>query len=47
MPRYMIERTFPNGLALSPNAEGKKAAGSFSPAVPDLATAPAIVQTLA
>jgi hypothetical protein len=26
MPRYMIERTFPNGLALSPNAEGKKAA---------------------
>ena len=26
MPRYMIERTFPNGLALSPNAEGKKVA---------------------
>jgi predicted amidohydrolase YtcJ len=26
MPRYMIERTFPNGLGLSPNAEGKKAA---------------------
>jgi Protein of unknown function (DUF4242) len=26
MPRYMIERTFPNGLALSPNLEGKKIA---------------------
>jgi hypothetical protein len=26
MPRYMIERTFPNGLALSPNPEGKKIA---------------------
>jgi hypothetical protein len=26
MPRYMIERTFPNGLGLAPNAEGMKAA---------------------
>ena len=26
MPRYVIERTFPNGLALAPNAEGKKVA---------------------
>ncbi|MGE0564424.1 MAG: DUF4242 domain-containing protein [Pseudolabrys sp.] len=26
MPRYVIERTFPNGLALVPNAEGKKTA---------------------
>jgi len=24
MPRYMIERTFPNGLGLTPNQEGKK-----------------------
>lgn len=26
MPRYMIERAFPNGLALAPDADGKKAA---------------------
>lgn len=24
MPRYMIERTFPNGLGLAPNEDGKK-----------------------
>lgn len=26
MPRYMIERTFPDGLGLGPNPEGKKVA---------------------
>jgi predicted amidohydrolase YtcJ len=26
MPRYLIERTFPNGLGLSPNKEGQAAA---------------------
>ncbi len=26
MPRYMIERTFPDGLGLAPNHEGKKIA---------------------
>lgn len=25
MPRYMVERTFPDGLALAPNADGAKA----------------------
>jgi hypothetical protein len=25
MPRYMVERTFPDGLALPANAEGAKA----------------------
>ena len=25
MPRYMIERTFPNGLAIPPNAQGAEA----------------------
>jgi Protein of unknown function (DUF4242) len=26
MPRYMIERKFPNGLGLAPNEEGRKTA---------------------
>jgi len=25
MPRYMVERTFPNGLSIPPNEEGAKA----------------------
>jgi Protein of unknown function (DUF4242) len=29
MPRYLIERTFPNGLALPMSQEGRKAASSI------------------
>jgi hypothetical protein len=28
MPRYMIERTFPDGLGLMPNEEGRQAAST-------------------
>ena len=28
MPRYMIERTFPDGLGLMPNDEGRQAAST-------------------
>ena len=28
MPRYMVERTFPDGLHIPPTAEGAKATGS-------------------